>query len=200
METLGAMRWIKANTRALTTLGLSNVSYGLPYRALITRTYFARALTSGLDSVIINPGAEGIVDTLKAFNVLAGIDDGAVDYIAYNSKETGEVKNEPKKAGEPRSFKDMLLEGRIVAEENVRGFWEARDKYLLMLEQVHNEPTEHSVRTLLDRFWESWQDLSLNPTDLHQPVSANRERIENGNGQTTANKLPLIPANEVARG
>lgn len=111
METLGAMRWIKANTRALTTLGLSNVSYGLPYRALINRTYFAMALTSGLDSVIINPGAEGIVDTLKAFNVLAGIDDGAVDYIAYNSKETGEVKNEPKKAGEPRSFKDMLLEG-----------------------------------------------------------------------------------------
>jgi flagellar hook-associated protein 1 len=63
-------------------------------------------------------------------------------------------------------IKDMLLEGRIVAEENVQGFWETRDKYLLMLEQIHNEPTDHSVRTLLDRFWESWQDLSLNPTDL----------------------------------
>ena len=63
-------------------------------------------------------------------------------------------------------IKDMLLEGRIVAEENVQGFWETRDKYLLMLEQIHNEPTDNSVRSLLDRFWESWQDLSLNPTDI----------------------------------
>ena len=62
--------------------------------------------------------------------------------------------------------KDMLLEGRIVSEQNVQGFWDSRDKYLLMLEQIHNEPTEHSVRALLDKFWESWQDLSLNPTDL----------------------------------
>ncbi|MCX7038956.1 MAG: flagellar hook-associated protein FlgK [Spirochaetes bacterium] len=62
--------------------------------------------------------------------------------------------------------KDMLLEGRIVSEQNIQGFWDSRDKYLLMLEQIHNEPTENSVRTLLDKFWESWQDLSLNPTDL----------------------------------
>ena len=46
--------------------------------------------------------------------------------------------------------KDMLLEGRIVSEQNVQGFWDSRDKYLLMLEQIHNEPTEHSVRALLD--------------------------------------------------
>ena len=43
-------------------------------------------------------------------------------------------------------IKDMLLEGRIVSEQNVQGYWEARDKYILMLEQVYNEPTDHSVR------------------------------------------------------
>ena len=63
-------------------------------------------------------------------------------------------------------IKDMLLEGRIVSEQNVQGYWDARDKYILMLEQVYNEPTEHSVRTLLDKFWESWQELSLNPTEM----------------------------------
>jgi len=62
--------------------------------------------------------------------------------------------------------RDMLLEGRIVSEQNVEGYWDARDKYILMLEQVYNEPTDHSVRTLLDRFWESWQDLSLHPTEM----------------------------------
>ena len=111
METLYAMRWVKSETRALTTLGLSNVSFGLPFRALINRTYFAMALTSGLDTVIINPGAEGIVDTLKAFNVLAGIDDGAVDYIAYNNQLNPVKKEEIRKEGASKSFREMLLEG-----------------------------------------------------------------------------------------
>ena len=69
-------------------------------------------------------------------------------------------------------IKDMLLEGRIVQEQNAQGYWDSRDKYILMLEQVYNEPTEHSVRTLLDKFWESWQELSINPTEM-----ANRKSV-----------------------
>jgi flagellar hook-associated protein 1 len=73
--------------------------------------------------------------------------------------------------------RDMLLETRIVGEQNIQGYWEARDKYLLMLEQVQNEPTDQSVRTLLDRFWESWQDLSTRPTE----IGARRAVLERGN-------------------
>jgi len=63
-------------------------------------------------------------------------------------------------------IKDMLLERRIVSEASGQGYWESRDKYLQMLEQVHNEPTEHSVRALMDRFWESWQELSVRPGEM----------------------------------
>ena len=63
-------------------------------------------------------------------------------------------------------IKDMLLEGRIIAETNREGFWAARDKYILLLEQVYNEPTELSVRALMDKFWESWQELSVHPTEM----------------------------------
>ncbi len=63
-------------------------------------------------------------------------------------------------------LKDMLLEGRIVSETNGKGYWTARDKYILMLEQTYNEPQELSVRGFLDRFWESWQDLSLHPAEM----------------------------------
>jgi flagellar hook-associated protein 1 FlgK len=73
--------------------------------------------------------------------------------------------------------RDMLLESRIVGEQNVQGYWEARDKYLLMLEQVQNEPTDQSVRTLLDRFWQSWQELSVRPTE----TGARRAVLERGN-------------------
>ena len=72
--------------------------------------------------------------------------------------------------------KDMLLEGRIVSEQNVQGYWDARDKYILMMEQVYNEPTDHSVRSLMDRFWGAWQDLSLNPTEM----ASRRSVLEKG--------------------
>lgn len=92
METLKGIRSIKATTRALTTLGLSNVSYGLPYRALINRTYFAMALANGLDAVIIDPGAEGIRDTLLAYNVLANYDQGAVAYIEAQTLKAAQLE------------------------------------------------------------------------------------------------------------
>ena len=62
--------------------------------------------------------------------------------------------------------RDMLLEGRIINETAGEGYWGARDKYILLLEQIYNEPTEVSVRSLMDKFWESWQELSLNPTEV----------------------------------
>ena len=62
-------------------------------------------------------------------------------------------------------IKDDLLEGRIDAESGLEGYWGARDKYLLQLEQIHNEPSDSSVRTQMDKFWDSWQELSLRPSD-----------------------------------
>ena len=75
-------------------------------------------------------------------------------------------------------IKDMLLEGRIVSEQNVQGYWDSRDKYILMMEQVYNEPTDHSVRALMDKFWSAWQDLSLHPTE----IASRRSVLENGQG------------------
>ncbi|MBN1835094.1 MAG: flagellar hook-associated protein FlgK [Spirochaetales bacterium] len=73
-------------------------------------------------------------------------------------------------------IKDMLLEGRIVSETGGEGYWAARDKYLLLLEQIYNEPTEFSVRSHLDRFWAAWQELSVNPTE----VAARQQVLQRG--------------------
>jgi flagellar hook-associated protein 1 FlgK len=61
--------------------------------------------------------------------------------------------------------KDELLEGRIDSESGFEGYWDTRDNYLLQLEQIHNEPSDSSVRTQMDKFWDSWQELSLRPSD-----------------------------------
>ena len=62
-------------------------------------------------------------------------------------------------------IRDEILEGRIVAQANGQGFWAARDKYIMMLEKVYNEPTDVSVRSLMDQFWSGWQELSLHPAE-----------------------------------
>jgi flagellar hook-associated protein 1 FlgK len=62
-------------------------------------------------------------------------------------------------------IKDEILEGRIAARVNVQGYWEAKDNYTRMLEQVYNEPGDLSVRSRMDKFWEAWQELSLHPSE-----------------------------------
>ena len=60
-------------------------------------------------------------------------------------------------------LRDELLDQRIVGESDDLGYWETRNSYMMLLEQVHNEPEDISVRTRLDQFWEAWQELSLYP-------------------------------------
>ncbi len=60
-------------------------------------------------------------------------------------------------------LRDELLDRRIVSSTDDLGYWSTRDSYLMLLEQVHNEPEDISVRTRMDQFWESWQELSLYP-------------------------------------
>lgn len=59
--------------------------------------------------------------------------------------------------------RDGLLERRIITAVGDESYWNTRDRYILQMEQVYNEPTDSSVRTLLDRFWDGWQELSLFP-------------------------------------
>ncbi len=63
-------------------------------------------------------------------------------------------------------MRDELLDRRIVAQTGGLGYWDTRDKYMRLLEQIHNEPTEVSTRTQMDKFWDAWQELSLHPSEL----------------------------------
>jgi len=94
---------------------------------------------------------------------------GAVDPLYLPGLNRGKTPGQVGQGVQINSIKrvkDMLLEGRIVAEKNGQEYWQQRDKYILMLEQVYNEPSDLSVRALMDKFWESWQDLSLHPGEI----------------------------------
>ena len=60
-------------------------------------------------------------------------------------------------------LRDELLDQRIVAQSNQETYWTTREKYYTMIEQVYNEPDEISIRTNMDKYWQSWQELSVYP-------------------------------------
>lgn len=60
-------------------------------------------------------------------------------------------------------IRDEMLDQRITAQQNQKSYWDTRSKYYTMIEQIYNEPDEVSVRSNMDKFWESWQELSINP-------------------------------------
>ena len=63
------------------TCGLSNVSYGLPERKLLNRTFVAQAMAAGLDSAIIDPLDKPIMATIVAAEALLGRDDFCMEYL-----------------------------------------------------------------------------------------------------------------------
>lgn len=66
-----------------TSLGVSNISFGLPKREIINTAFFANALENGLDCAIMNPFSEGMMNTYYAFNVLHNLDTACGEYIKY---------------------------------------------------------------------------------------------------------------------
>lgn len=81
-QTIKALKTIKEELGIKTVLGVSNISFGLPRRELVNSTFFAMALNNGLDACIINPCADSMINTYRAYKALAGIDENCADYVS----------------------------------------------------------------------------------------------------------------------
>lgn len=81
LATLQALNIIKHELGCHTSLGVSNVSFGLPNREIITATFFALAMENGLSAAIMNPNSAEMMKSYYAFRALHGLDDNCSDYI-----------------------------------------------------------------------------------------------------------------------
>lgn len=95
--TLESLYRIKTELSCHTSLGVSNVSYGLPVRDTVNATFFTMALTRGLSAAIINPYSRELMKAYHAYRALAGLDSGCADYIKASEKfsESVTVANQP---------------------------------------------------------------------------------------------------------
>lgn len=90
-ETLKAMNIVKNELGLKTVLGVSNISFGLPNREIINKTFLVMALTNGLDLPIINPNVPSMVWAVKTYKVLAAIDENSMEFIEYSNLGQPEV-------------------------------------------------------------------------------------------------------------
>ena len=74
----------------LTTVGLSNVSFGLPERGTLNRNFLAMAFMGGLDMPIMNPLDHDTVATVRASMALTGNDPGCAGFIYFNTQASEE--------------------------------------------------------------------------------------------------------------
>lgn len=109
-ETLRAIKMVKKELGVHTVLGVSNVSFGLPNRPLLNRTFLALAMEAGLDLPIINPLDTELMGTIDAFHVLFYKDVDSQNYIKNQSKDK-ETKPVTAAATTNFTLKDVIIHG-----------------------------------------------------------------------------------------
>lgn len=73
------------------TVGLSNVSFGLPLRSLVNRAFLTLALAAGLDSAILDPTDRGLMGALYAARLVLGQDRNCLNYTrAFRAGRLGD--------------------------------------------------------------------------------------------------------------
>ncbi len=132
-ETLRAVRDIRRQGMQ-TVLGVSNISFGLPERLLLTRTFLSQAIACGLTLPILNPCQKEIMDTVDACRVLTGEDEGARRYSEMHAM----VQVRPQAEHGVLSLEDAILRG-------LEGDAEQAVRELL----VHTDPMEVISRNIL---------------------------------------------------
>ena len=80
--TLECVRRLKGELGVCTSLGVSNVSFGLPNRGLLNSAFLTLAMGAGLSAAIVNPHAPGMLEAYRSARALLGMDENCAGYIS----------------------------------------------------------------------------------------------------------------------
>ncbi len=113
LATLKALRIIREELGCHTSLGVSNVSFGLPARDAINAAFFALAMENGLSGAIMNPNSAEMMKTYYAYRALKGMDENLSDYIAASQHFATLVSTQQSIQQERRETEAEDLQGAI---------------------------------------------------------------------------------------
>ncbi|EAT14574.1 homocysteine S-methyltransferase family protein [Desulfuromonas acetoxidans] len=118
IETLKAIRTLTQDHGMATVLGVSNISFGLPRRPLMSSTFFAMALQAGLSAAIINPKDQAMMDAFRSAMVLLGKDLRAERYIDAYAEVQETAPAVAAVAGAEPSIRERLAQAIIDGDQD----------------------------------------------------------------------------------
>lgn len=95
LVTLDALEQVKKRLGLKTVLGVSNISFGLPNREAINRTFLTMALQKGLDLPIINPNIDSMTAAVRSYKLLSSIDKNSAEFIAAYAQPENQPAHQP---------------------------------------------------------------------------------------------------------
>jgi 5-methyltetrahydrofolate--homocysteine methyltransferase len=111
---LEAIKQVRGTLGLNTVLGVSNISFGLPCRPLISSTFFSMAMYAGLNAAIVNPKEAAMMAAWRSAMVLLGRDTNAAAYIgAYKGVQT---EAQTPAAAAPEGIRGRLAKAVIEGE------------------------------------------------------------------------------------
>lgn len=155
LETLRAVKLISEKLKAKTSLGLSNVSFGLPQRDTLNATFFAMALREGLSAAIMNPYSEEMMKSYYSYRALSNLDSGFTDYVRF-------VNALPQK---------MVVEQKVVQEEQLEQTSALQNAIIKGLKEQAQNITKELIKEN--------QPLSIVQAEIIPALNVVGERFEN---------------------
>ncbi len=128
LVTLETLKRLRVDLGVKTTLGLSNVSFGLPNRQILNGVFYQMALEADTSSAIINPTLRPLSDEVCR-DLLTGKDDGCEKYLEKFGLQE-ETKAEEEKELKACIVKGLVGKAREIAERTVTA-----DNYAVAIEE-----------------------------------------------------------------
>jgi len=147
-RTLDALSAVRERLGLKTTLGVSNISFGLPEREIISSNFLTLALSKGLTLPIINPCARRMMDAVYSYKALSGIDASCIDYVSYMSGKPAETASGASQKKAPELFESILAGDGVSSAEAVK---------VLMGEKSSDEIINGIIIPALDKVGENFE-------------------------------------------
>lgn len=193
-ETLRAVEMIRRDLGCRTSLGVSNVSFGLPQRDLVNGTFFALALGRGLSAAILNPYSAEMQKAYHTYLALAGLDPSCAGYIAYTETlpEVTATAAAPSAKAETVYASDLQKAVVKGLKEQAAALTEALLAIMPPLEIIQKE-----IVPALDTVGSGFEKKTVYLPQLLMAAEAAKaafEKVQTAFGETAADKCRVILA------
>ncbi len=179
--TLEAVKLIREKLGVYTSLGVSNVSFGLPERDRINSVFFTMCLQAGLDAAIMNPFSNGMMTAYHSYKALSEKDENFLEYIAF--AESGTAAATPTSTAAEVDLKTAIVKGlKDSAAEITAKMLETADPMALISE--HIVPALNEIGTAFEQKKAYLPQLLISADAASSAFSVIKEKLPSSADET----------------